>query len=136
MEGYLVKIEFTGHELNPGHDMKKLEIVTAQCLIEEMQSGIEDHRKIQITTSNSLIIADKINTEEPNESKMTLLDKALLQSEDTIFPIMKEGNVTNMYGMIVLSNVKIVPFANPDNVIKYESYALYTDHIMGFGLTE
>ena len=131
-----MKIEFTGHELNPGHDMKKLDIVTAQCLIEEMQGGIEDQRKIQITTSNSLIIADKINTEEPNESKMTLLDKALLQSEDTIFPIMNEGNVTNMFGMIVLSNVKIIPFANPDNVIEYDSYALYTDHIMGFGLTE
>ena len=131
-----MKIEFTGHELNPGHDMKKLDIVTAQCLIEEMQGGIEDQRKIQITTSNSLIIADKINTEEPNESKMTLLDKALLQSEDTIFPIMNDGNVTNMFGMIVLSNVKIIPFANPDNVIEYDSYALYTDHIMGFGLTE
>lgn len=26
--------------------------------------------------------------------------------------------------------------ANPDNVIEYDSYALYTDHIMGFGLTE
>ncbi len=136
MEEYKVKIEFTGHELNPGHDMKKLSIVTAQCLVEEMQGGIENQRKIQITTSNSLIIADKINTEEPNESKMTLLDKALLQSEDTILPIMKEGNATNMFGMIVLSNVKIVLFANPDNVIEYESYALYTDHIMGFGLTE
>ena len=67
---------------------------------------------------------------------MTLLDKALLQSEDTIFPIMNEGNVTNMFGMIILSNVKIVPFANPDNVIEYESYALYADHIMGFGLTK
>ncbi|MYL64290.1 hypothetical protein GLW07_13105 [Bacillus hwajinpoensis] len=131
-----MKIEFTGHELNPAHDMKKLSIVTAQCLVEEMQDGMEEQRKIQITTSNSLIIADKINTEEPNENKMTLLDKALLQSEDTIFPIMNEGNVSNMFGMIVLSNVKIVPFANPDNVIKYESYALYTDHIMGFGLTD
>ncbi len=131
-----MKIEFEGHELNPANDMKKLPIMTAQCLVEEMQDGVEEQRKIQITTSNSLIIADKINTEEPNESKMTLLDKAILQSEDTIFPIMKEGNVTNMFGMIVLSNVKIVPFANPDNVIEYESYALYTDHIMGFGLTE
>lgn len=136
MEGYILKVEFTGHELNPGHDMKKLSIMTAQCLVEEMQDGVEEQRKIQITTSNSLIIADKLNTAEPNESKMTLLDKALLKSEDTMFPLINEGSVTNFNGMLVLSNVKIVPFANPDNVIEYDSYALYTDHIMGFGLTE
>ncbi|WP_181351310.1 hypothetical protein [Thalassobacillus sp. CUG 92003] len=84
-----MEIEFKGHELNPAHDMKKLSIVTAQAIVEEMQDGVEDPRKIQITTSNSLIIADKINTEEPDDSKMTLLDKALLESEDTLFPIMK-----------------------------------------------
>ncbi|WP_377890259.1 hypothetical protein [Alkalihalobacillus sp. R86527] len=131
-----MQFNLTGHELNTLHDMKKLPVFIAQCLVEEMQEGVEKPRKIQITTSNSLIIADKINTEEPNESKMTLLDKAILKSEDTILPLINDGKVINFQGMLVLSNVKIVPFANPDNVIEYESYALYTDHIMGFGLTE
>jgi predicted nucleic acid-binding protein len=131
-----MQLNIKGHELSKVHDMKKLPIFLAQCLVEELQEGVEEKRKIQITTSNALIIADKLNTEEPNENKMTLLDKAILKSEDTMFPLINEGSVTNFYGMLVLSNVKIVPFANPDNIIEYESYALYTDHIMGFGLTE
>lgn len=61
---------------------------------------------------------------------------ALFKSEDTLFPLIKDGNVTNIFGVIVLHNVKIVPFANPDNVIECESYFLFTDHIMGFSLTE
>lgn len=127
---------FTGHELNSIHDMKKLSIVVTQALVEELQNGVDEKRKVQITTSNSLIIADKINTQEPNNANLPLLDMALLKSEDITFPLIKDSNVTNIYGMIVLKNVKIVPFANPNNVIELESYALFTDHIMGFCLTE
>ena len=127
---------FTGHELNSIHDMKKLSIVVTQALVEELQNGVDEKRKVQITTSNSLIIADKINSQEPNNANLPLLDMALLKSEDITFPLIKDSNVTNIYGMIVLKNVKIVPFANPINVIELESYALFTDHIMGFCLTE
>ena len=127
---------FKGHELNSIHDMKKLSIVVTQALVEELQNKVEEKRKVQITTSNSLIIAHKINTHEPNNTKLPLLDLAILKSEDTTFPLIKDGNVTNIYGMIILNNVKIVPFANPNNVIELESYALFTDHIMGFCLTE
>ena len=131
-----MKVTFTGHELNPMHDMKKLSIVTTQIIADELQKEVDQKRKVQITTSSSLIIADKINTQEPNLTNLPLLDLALLKSEDTIFPLMKDNKVTNQSGIIVLNNVKIVPFANPDNVIELESYALFTDHIMGFYLTE
>lgn len=118
------------------HDMKKLSIVTTQIIADELQNKVEQKRRVQITTSSSLIVADKINTQEPNLANLPLLDLALLKSEDTIFPLMKDNKVTNQSGIIVLNNVKIVPFANPDNVIELESYALFTDHIMGFSLTE
>ena len=131
-----MQMTFTGNELNSIHDMKKLSIVVTQALVEELQNGVDEKRKVQITTSNSLIIADKINTQEPNNVNLPLLDSALLKSEDITFPLIKDSNVTNIYGMIVLNNVKIVPFANPNNVIELESYALFTDHIMGFCLTE
>ena len=127
---------FTGHELNSIHDMKKLSIVVTQALVEELQNGVDEKRKVQITTSNSLIIADKINTQDPKNGNLPLLDSALLKSEVITFPLIKDSNVTNIYGMMVLNNVKIVPFANPNNVIELESYALFTDHIMGFCLTE
>ncbi len=52
---------------------------------------------------------------------MKKLSIAILQLEDTIFSIMKDGIVTNMFGKIVLSSMKIIPFANPDSVIKYSS---------------
>lgn len=131
-----MEITFTGHELNPMHDMKKLSIVTAQIIVDELQKEVDQKRRVQITTSSSLIVADKINTQEPNLANMPLLDLALLKSEDTLFPLMKDNKVTNQSGIIVLNNVKIIPFANPDNVIELESYALFTDHIMGFSLTE
>ena len=121
-----MEITFTGHELNPMHDMKKLAIVTTQIIVDELQNEVDQKRKVQITTSSSLIIADKINTQEPNLTNMPLLDLAL----------MKDGKVTNQSGIIVLNNVKIVPFANADNVIELESYALFTDHTMGFCLTD
>ena len=136
MEAVFLEVTFTGHELNPMYDMKKLSIVTTQIIADELQKEVDQKRKVQITTSSSLIIADKINTQEPNLTNLPLLDLALLKSEDTIFPLMKENKVTNQSGIIVLNNVKIVPFANPDNVIELESYALFTDHIMGFCLTE
>lgn len=131
-----MEITFTGHELNPMYDMKKLSIVTTQIIADELQNEVDQKRKVQITTSSSLIVADKINTQEPNLANLPLLDLALLKSEDTIFPLMKDNKVTNQSGIIVLNNVKIIPFANPDNVIELESYALFTDHIMGFSLTE
>ncbi|WP_462406646.1 hypothetical protein [Gracilibacillus sp. Marseille-QA3620] len=131
-----MEITFTGHELNPMHDMKKLSIVTAQIIADELQNEVDQKRRVQITTSSSLIVADKINTQEPNLANLPLLDLALLKSEDTLFPLMKDSKVTNQSGIIVLNNVKIIPFANPDNVIELESYALFTDHIMGFSLTE
>lgn len=131
-----MEITFTGHELNPMHDMKKLSIVTAQIIADELQNEVDQKRRVQITTSSSLIVADKINTQEPNLANLPLLDLALLKSEDIIFPLMKDSKVTNQSGIIVLNNVKIIPFANPDNVIELESYALFTDHIMGFCLTE
>ncbi len=131
-----MEITFTGHEQNPMYDMKKLSIVTTQIIADELQNEVDQKRKVQITTSSSLIVADKINTQEPNLANMPLLDLALLKSEDTLFPLMKDNKVTNQSGIIVLNNVKIIPFANPDNVIELESYALFTDHIMGFSLTE
>lgn len=134
--GGFLAITFTGHELNPMYDMKKLTIVTTQIMADKLQNDVEQKRKVQITTSSSLIVADKINTQEPELTKLPLLDLALFKSEDTLFPLMNEGKVTNQSGIIVLNNVKIVPFANPDNVIEVESFALFTDHIMGFCLTD
>ncbi|ALS75820.1 hypothetical protein AUC31_11740 [Planococcus rifietoensis] len=129
-------ITLKGHELNSVHDMKKLSIVIAQVHLEELQKDTEKKRAIQITTSSALIIAKKISTQTPDIENLPLLDSAILKSEDTIFPLIKDSNVTNISGMIVLNDVKIVPFANPENVIEYESYAVFSDHIMGFSLTD
>ncbi|MEI5907953.1 hypothetical protein WAK64_12895 [Bacillus spongiae] len=128
--------EITGHELNNVHDMKKLDIVILQAVLDELQKESEQKRKIKIATSNSYIIAERINTEEPDINTVPLLDKAILKSEDTIFKMMQEGSVLNLKGMIVLNNVKIIPFANPDMEMDCESFAIYTDHIMGITLTE
>jgi hypothetical protein len=133
-----MRVEFTikGHEINTVHDLKKLSIVVASAVAEELQEGTQQKRKVQITTANATIMADALNLQEPDKEKLPLLSRALLESEDTLFPIINEGNIINFHGMIVLNNVKIVPFANPDNVIQYESYAVFTDHIMGFAFTE
>ncbi|ANU18440.1 hypothetical protein BBI11_15960 [Planococcus maritimus] len=129
-------ITLKGHELNSVHDMKKLSIVVAQVHLDELQKDTEKKRSIQITTSSALIIAKKISTQAPDIENLPLLDLAILQSEDTIFPLIKDSNVTNLAGMIVLNDVKIVPLANPENVIECESYAVFSDHIMGFSLTD
>ena len=68
--------------------------------------------------------------------EMSLLEQSILEAEDDIHSIINEGNTTNLSGMILLRNVKIIPFAAPDNIIELESYALYTDHIMGFSLID
>lgn len=124
----------SGHELNTGYDAKKLTLVLTQATLDELHK--EGDKKIQITTSHCLIIADKINTKEPIKDELTLLEQAILESEDSLFTIINEGNTTNLYGMILLRNVKIIPFASPDKVIELESYALYTDHIMGFSIAD
>lgn len=124
----------SGHELNTGYDAKKLTLVLTQATLDELHK--EGDKKIQITTSHCLIIADKINTKEPIKDELTLLEQAILESEDSLFTIINEGNTTNLYGMILLRNVKIIPFASPDKVIEIESYALYTDHIMGFSIAD
>lgn len=129
-------VTLKGHELNSIHDMKKLSIVIAQVHLDELQKDTEKKRSIQITTSSALIIAKKISTQSPDIENLPLLDLAILQSEDTIFPLIKDSNVTNLAGMIVLNDVKIVPLANPENVIECESYAVFSDHIMGFSLTD
>ncbi|MFP3322766.1 hypothetical protein R0K05_06635 [Planococcus sp. SIMBA_160] len=129
-------VTLKGHELNSVHDMKKLSIVIAQVHLDELQKDTEKKRSIQITTSSALIIAKKISTQSPDIENLPLLDLAILQSEDTIFPLIKDSNVTNLAGMIVLNDVKIVPLANPENVIECESYAVFSDHIMGFSLTD
>lgn len=131
-------MEFTlkGHELNTVHDLKKLSIVVASAVAEELQKEIQQKRKVQITTANAMIMGDSLNLQEPDMEKLPLLSRAILESEDTLFPIINEGNIINFHGMIILNNVKIIPFANPDNVIQYESYALFTDHIMGFAFTD
>lgn len=129
-------VTLKGHELNSVHDMKKLSIVIAQVHLDELQKDTEKKRSIQITTSSALIIAKKISTQSPDIENLPLLDLAILQSEDTIFPLIKDSNVTNFAGMIVLNDVKIVPLANPENVIECESYAVFSDHIMGFSLTD
>lgn len=129
-------VTLKGHELNSVHDMKKLSIVIAQVHLDELQKDTEKKRSIQITTSSALIIAKKISTQSPDIENLPLLDLAILQSEDTIFPLIKDSNVTKLAGMIVLNDVKIVPLANPENVIECESYAVFSDHIMGFSLTD
>ncbi|MFD2681885.1 hypothetical protein [Bacillus seohaeanensis] len=126
----------TGHELNTIHDMKKLSIVVTQAVLDELQEATKHKRKIRIVTSNSFIVADKISTQEPDKDNMPLLDRALLESEETTFRIMENGNIVNVYAMIILHNVKIVPFANPDKPIESESFAIFTDHIMGITLTD
>lgn len=49
---------------------------------------------------------------------------------------MNDQKFVNMTGMIVLNNVEIIPFTQPDKVMKKESFILYTDHIMGITLSE
>ena len=115
------------------HDMKKLMLMLSQKCLDELQ---KEDRKIQITTSHCLIIADKLHMNEPDMDNLTLLERSVLESEDTLFPLINEGNVTNLSGMILLRNVKIIPFAAPDKVLEIDSYALYTDHIMGFSIAE
>lgn len=129
-----MRFTVTGHELNTVHDMKKITLLLTQATLDELHK--EENKKIQITTSHCLIIADKINTQEPIMGEMSLLEQSLLESEDTIHTIINEGNITNLYGMILLRNVKIIPFSAPDKIIELKSYALYTDHIMGFSITD
>ncbi len=126
----------TGHELSSLHDMKKLDIVVIQAILDELQKNSDHKRKIKIATSNCFIIADRINTEEPDIDNNPLLDQAILKSEDTTLKIMQDGKVANLHAMIVLNNVKIIPLANPEKEIECETFALYTDHIMGITLTE
>lgn len=128
-----MQITLKGHELNKIHDMKKLMVMLSQKCLDELQ---KEDRKIQITTSHCLIIADKLHMNEPDMDNLTLLERSVLKSEDTLFPLINEGNVTNLSGMILLRNVKIIPFAAPDKVLEIDSYALYTDHIMGFSIAE
>lgn len=128
-----MQITLKGHELNKIHDMKKLMVMLSQKCLDELQ---KEDRKIQITTSHCLIIADKLHMNEPDMDNLTLLERSILESEDTLFPLINEGNVTNLSGMILLRNVKIIPFAAPDKVLEIDSYALYTDHIMGFSIAE
>ncbi|RWZ58542.1 hypothetical protein EQV77_06135 [Halobacillus fulvus] len=127
---------FTGHKLNHLHDMKKLDLVVLQAELDELQKNNEKKRKIKIATPNSFIIADRIDTDAPDEQRLPLLDKALLKSEDTTLKMLAEGNVVNVHAMIVLNDVKIIPFSNPDLNMEYESFALYTDHIMGITLSD
>lgn len=128
-----MQITLKGHELSKIHDMKKLMVMLSQKCLDELQ---KEDRKIQITTSHCLIIADKLHMNEPDMDNLTLLERSVLESEDTLFPLINEGNVTNLSGMILLRNVKIIPFAAPDKVLEIDSYALYTDHIMGFSIAE
>ncbi|EDL66681.1 hypothetical protein [Bacillus sp. SG-1] len=129
--------EITGNDLNPNfHDMKKLDLIVLQAELDELQQESTHKRKIKIATSNSFIIAERINTEEPDIYKVPLLDKAILKSEDTTLKTMQEGSVVNLHAMIVLNNVKIMPFSNPDVEMECESFAIYTDHIMGITLTD
>ena len=128
-----MQITLKGHELSKIHDMKKLILMLSQKCLDELQ---KEDRKIQITTSHCLIIADKLHMNEPDMDNLTLLERSVLESEDTLFPLINEGNVTNLSGMILLRNVKIIPFAAPDKVLEIDSYALYTDHIMGFSIAE
>jgi hypothetical protein len=132
--GNMMRFTVTGHELNTVHDMKKVTLLLTQATLDELHK--EENKKIQITTSHCLIIADKINTKEPIMGEMSLLEQSILEAEDDLHNIINEGNTTNLFGMILLRNVKLIPFSAPDNFIELESYALYTDHIMGFSLTD
>ena len=129
-----MRFTLKGHELSKIHDMKKLMLMLSQACLDELQK--EGDKKIQITTSHCLIIADKLHMNEPDADDLTLLERSVWEAEDSFFPIINEGNVTNLSGMILLRNVKIIPFAAPDKVIEIDSYALYTDHIMGFSIAE
>ena len=100
-----MQITFKGHELSKIHDMKKLMLMLSQKCLDELQ---KEDRKIQITTSHCLIIADKLHMNEPDMDNLTLLERSVLESEDTLFPLINEGNVTNQSGMILLINVKII----------------------------
>ncbi|WP_421385304.1 hypothetical protein ACOJQI_11230 [Bacillus salacetis] len=128
--------EFTGHELSNLIDMKKLDIVVIQAELDELQKESKNKRKIKIATSNAFIIADRINTEEPDINNIPLLNKAILKSEDTTLKMMQEGNVVNQHAMIVLNKVKIIPFSNPEVQMESESFSIYTDHIMGISLSD
>jgi len=125
----------TGHELNQYQDMKKLDIVVIQAILDELQKEKENKRKIIILTSNYYIVTEKINITEPDKEKLPLLDRAVLESEEVTFR-MDNQKFVNMTGMIVLNNVEIIPFTHPDKVMKKESFILYTDHIMGITLSE
>ena len=125
----------TGHELNQYQDMKKLDIVVIQAILDELQKEKENKRKIIILTSNCYIVTEKINITEPDKEKLPLLDRAVLESEEVTFR-MDNQKFVNMTGMIVLNNVEIIPFTHPDKVMKKESFILYTDHIMGITLSE
>ena len=129
-----MRFTLKGHELSKIHDMKKLMLMLSQACLDELQK--EGDKKIQITTSHCLIIADKLRMNEPDADDLTLLERSVWEAEDSLFPIINEGNVTNLSGMILLRNVKIIPFAAPDKIIEIDSYALYTDHIMGFSIAE
>ena len=127
-----MRFTLKGHELSKIHDMKKLMLMLSQACLDELQN--EGDKKIQITTSHCLIIADKLHMNEPDADDLTLLERSVWEAEDSLFPIINEGNVTNLSGMILLRNVKIIPFAAPDKIIEIDSYALYTGHIMGFSI--
>lgn len=72
----------TGHELNQYQDMKKLDIVVIQAILDELQKEKENKRKIIILTSNCYIVTEKINITEPDKEKLPLLDRAVLESEE------------------------------------------------------
>ncbi|RIW28693.1 hypothetical protein D3H55_21195 [Bacillus salacetis] len=129
--------EFTGHELNPEqHDMKKLDIVVIQAVLDELQKEENHKRKIKIATANAFIVAERISIDEPDIDTIPLLSKAILKSEDTTFKLMQEGKVANLHAMIVLNNVEIIPFSNPGITLESDCFAIYTDHIMGLSLTD
>ena len=125
----------TGHELNQYQDVKKLDIVVIQAMLNELQKDKENKRKIILYTSNFYITANAINTMQPDKEKLPLLDRAVLESEEVTFR-MNDQKLINMTGMLVLNNVEITPFTDPDKVIKKESFILFTDHILGFSLTD
>ena len=125
----------TGHELNQYQDVKKLDIVVIQAMLNELQKDKENKRKIILYTSNFYVTANAINTMEPDKEKLLLLDRAVLESEEVTFR-MDDQKLINMTGMLVLNNVEITPFTDPDKVIKKESFILFTDHILGVSLTD
>ena len=130
-----MNITITGHELNQYQDLKKLDIVVIQAMLNELQKDKERNRKIILYTSSFYITANAINTMEPDKEKLPLLDRAVLESEEVTFR-MDDQKLINMTGMLVLNNVEVTPFTNPDKVIKKESFILFTDHILGVSLTD